>query len=43
MPPFKQARQEHREEILAEGGQPPENFKTYKEGITEWAKSVGWR
>ncbi len=43
MPAFKQARQEHRDEVLAEGGQPPENFKAYEKGITEWAKSVGWR
>jgi hypothetical protein len=43
MPPFEQARQEHRDEVLGEGGQPPENYEKYKEGVAEWAKRIGWR
>ncbi len=30
MPPFEQSLQEHRDEVLAEGWQPPENFEAYK-------------
>lgn len=43
MPPFEQALQEHREEVLAEGGQPPENYEAYNDGVNAWAKNLGWR
>ena len=40
--PFAQSLKEHREEVTAEGGKPPANFKIYKEAATLWAKQVGW-
>ena len=43
LPPFEEARKEHEEEVISEGGQPPEDYELYKEGVEEWAKSVGWR
>jgi hypothetical protein len=41
--PFEQSLQEHRAEVEAEGGRPPENYKAYKQAGSDWAKSVGWR
>lgn len=43
LPPFEQSLQEHRAEVEAEGGRPPENYKAYKQAASDWAKSVGWR
>ncbi|NOY66327.1 MAG: hypothetical protein GXP13_02820 [Gammaproteobacteria bacterium] len=43
MPPFEQSIQEHRNEALTEGWQPPENHEAYKKDVEQWAKSVGWR
>lgn len=43
MPPFEESRQKHEKEVLSEGGIPPEDYKTYRNGVLEWAKSVGWR
>lgn len=41
--PFEQSRQEHRAEVEAEGGKPPENYTAYRQAGFDWAKSVGWR
>jgi hypothetical protein len=41
--PLREALEEHRRAIAAEGGKPPENFEAYKEGANLWAKKVGWR
>ena len=43
LPPFEQTLQEHRKEVEAEGGNPPENYETYRQAGSDWAKSVGWR
>ena len=43
MPPFEQSRQEHKNEVLAEGGKSPDDFEAYRDGMAEWARSVGWR
>lgn len=43
LPPFEQSLKEHRGEVEAEGGRPPENFKAYKQAGSDWAKSVGWQ
>ena len=43
LPPFDAARKEHEKEVIEEGGRPPEDYKSYKEGVDAWAKSVGWR
>ena len=41
--PFEQSLQEHRAEVEAEGGKPPENYKAYRQASSDWAKNVGWR
>ena len=41
--PLEQSLREHRAEVDAEGGKPPENFKAYRQAGVDWAKSVGWR
>ena len=43
LPPFEQTLEEHRAEVEAEGGVPPENYEAYKQASDDWAKSVGWR
>jgi len=43
LPPFEEAMKEHEKEVVSEGGRPPENYESYKEGVDAWAKSVGWR
>ena len=43
LPPFAESLAQHRKEVEAEGGSAPENFKSYKEAATRWAKQVGWR
>jgi len=43
LPPFHQSLQEHKAEVEAEGGKPPENYKAYKQAGSDWARSVGWR
>ena len=41
--PFEQSLREHRAEVDAEGGKPPENYKAYRQAGSDWAKNVGWR
>lgn len=43
LPPFEESLQKHRDEVEAEGGKPPKDWKTYKKAGEDWAKSVGWR
>ncbi len=43
LPPFDESLREHRNEVDAEGGNPPEDFEAYKQAGDEWARSVGWR
>ena len=40
---FQASLREHREEVEAEGGKPPDNFRAYKQAQLEWAKKVGWQ
>ena len=43
LPPFEESLRDHRKEVEAEGGKPPEDFEAYKKAGDEWARSVGWR
>ena len=43
LPPFHEALRDHREEVAAEGGRPPADFKAYREAAARWARQVGWR
>lgn len=43
LPPFEQSLREHRAEVEAEGGRPPEDYAAYKQAASDWAKRVGWR
>ena len=43
LPPFAEALAEHRREVEAEGGQPPEDLEAYRQAAADWARSVGWR
>lgn len=43
LPPFEQSLQEHRAEVEAEGGKPPENHEAYKLAGNDWAKGIGWK
>ena len=41
--PLAEALEEHRRDVAAEGGKPPEDFEAYKEAANLWAQQVGWR
>jgi len=43
LPPFEEALEEHKEEVISKGNQPPEDYESYINGVEAWAKSVGWR
>jgi len=43
LPPFEKSLEEHRAEVEAEGGKPPEDYKAYRQAGFDWAKNVGWR
>jgi hypothetical protein len=42
LPPFRQSLTAHRDEIAAEGGGPPADYRAYRAAATRWARQVGW-
>ncbi|MDX1514187.1 MAG: DUF6624 domain-containing protein [Gammaproteobacteria bacterium] len=43
LPPFADDLRRHREEVRAEGGGPPEDYRAYRRKVRDWARRVGWR
>ena len=42
LPPFAEALEQHRAEVISEGGKPPDDYLEWKSQQLEWAKQVGW-